>query len=453
MEIKKAKATSLYMLFLKYLAAFFFFTMLLIAINFVAFNIALNSGFILSANYAEQVIQQMKEQIAESETFDDSLVPFPCNYVLIDENGTIISTDMSQKEAKMAQEALMKSGPYSKKQYLSIQREDSSCIISYDLYAHFSSPFLHKWLPNPEILEWILFFTEFLAIAVMIALAFGRKLKAELVPIIVATDAIKRQELHWEAKPTKIREFNVVLDSIESMSAALESSLKQQWDMEQNRKMQMAAITHDIKTPLTIIKGNTELLLESEQVVEDKELLEYIRTSSDKVERYLGMLMAATRAENEDDFHPGNFSIRECVREIEMQAKAHCMAQKISLVTQMETIADDFFGDRELIVRAVSNILDNAIEHTPGNGKIKLEVIGKKDTLSFGVTDTGNGFSQNSLKSATQQFYTEHGERSGKHYGLGLFIAKSVAQKHKGELLLANRQGGCGAEVTLILRM
>lgn len=401
MEIKKAKATSLYMLFLKYLAAFFFFTMLLIAINFVAFNIALNSGFILPANYAEQVIQQMKEQIAESETFDDSLVPFPCNYVLIDENGTIISTDMSQKEAKMAQEALMKSGPYSKKQYLSIQREDSSCIISYDLYAHFSSPFLHKWLPNPEILEWILFFTEFLAIAVMIALAFGRKLKAELVPIIVATDAIKRQELHWEAKPTKIREFNVVLDSIESMSAALESSLKQQWDMEQNRKM----------------------------------------------------LMAATRAENEDDFHPGNFSIRECVREIEMQAKAHCMAQKISLVTQMETIADDFFGDRELIVRAVSNILDNAIEHTPVNGKIKLEIIGKKDSLSFGVTDTGNGFSQNSLKSATQQFYTEHGERSGKHYGLGLFIAKSVAQKHKGELLLANRQGGCGAEVTLILRM
>ena len=69
--------------------------------------------------------------------------------------------------------------------------------------------------------------------------------------------------------------------------------------------------------------------------------------------------------------------------------------------------------------------------------------------LRFTITDSGKGFSFASLKNATQQFYTEQEERSGKHYGMGLFIAESVAKKHGGNLIIANKEEGCGAVVTL----
>lgn len=108
-----------------------------------------------------------------------------------------------------------------------------------------------------------------------------------------------------------------------------------------------------------------------------------------------------------------------------------------------------FYGDRELIVRAVSNILDNAVEHSPVQGTIELFVEGCGSRLVFRVTDSGTGFSDNALKYAAQQFYTECGERSGKHYGLGLFIADRAAHQHGGSLQIANRQEGNGAVVTL----
>lgn len=452
MAIKEKKAIGLYWLFLRYLAAFFLFSVVLFFALILLLNIGINSGFILPANYGEQAVKQVEEQIAESEEFDESQIPFPCTYVLLDDNRNVLSSNMAENKIEKAQEALGNSATYSNERYLVIQREDSVCIVSYDFYPHFSSAVLHRLFPNPELLGLILFFTGFLAIAVMIAVSFGRKLRTELVPIMEATDAIKRQNLHFDVNATRIREFNTVLDSIKDMSVALEDSLKQQWSLEQHRKMQISAITHDIKTPLTIIKGNTELLQESEIASEDKELLEYIHTSSDKIEKYLSLLMAAAKAEKEDDFKPKIFSVDACMKELETQAKAHCKAKNITLMTEKEALPEVFFGDRELIIRAVSNILDNAVEYTSKEGSIEFAVSGAGNQLTFSVTDSGKGFSQDSLRFATQEFYTEQKERSGKHYGLGLFIAKSVAQKHNGELLLANKSEGHGAVVTLIIR-
>lgn len=447
----EVKDTGLYKLFLRYLAAFFFITIIWFVILVAIFGVGLWSGFILPANYSEWAIEQMEEKIAQSEEFDEVLIPYPCTYVLVDRDGNILSSNMTEKESENVQEAVKNTNVYSKEQYLVIERKDSFCIVNYDMYVHFASPVLNKWIQYPELLAIILFFIGFLAIAVMIAVSFGRKLKKELVPIIEAADSIRKQELQLYFKATRIREFNTVLNSIKDMKEALEEALKRQWSMEQHRKMQISAITHDIKTPLTIIKGNTELLQESEISPENRELLQYINMSSDKIEKYLELLMEAARTENNDEFKKENFSVDECISEIEMQAKAHCKAKNITLITKKETLPELFFGDMELIIRAVSNILDNAVEYTPEQGEIEFIITGNEDKMTFTVIDSGKGFSEKNLNCATEQFYTECEERSGHHYGLGLFIAKSVAQKHNGELLIENRQDGSGAVVTLVV--
>ncbi len=452
MAIKKKKAIGLYRLFLKYLAFFCFSIILLIFTLYMILIIGINSGFILPANYAEQTVRQISEQIADMEEFDETVIPFPCKYVLFDKNTKVLSSNMNQNEIAKAQEVWKNSAVYTNSWYTIIHRNDSVCIVSYDMYPHFSSPVLHKIIPNPEWCGIILFFIGFFTMAVVIAFAFGQKLRKELEPIMEATEAIKRQDLHFDVNATKIREFNTVLESIQDMSVALEDSLKHQWRMEKNRKMQISAITHDIKTPLTIIKGNTELLQESELSSEDKELLEYIHTGSDKIEKYLGLLMSAAKAEKDNEIKPQNFSVFTCIEELEMQTKAQCKAKNITLIAKKEALPEVFLGDKEIIVRAVSNILDNAVEYTPEQGEIEFKIGGNTEQLTFTVVDNGNGFSQDSLRFATQELYTERKERSGNHYGLGLFIAKSVAEKHNGELLLANKADGHGAVVTLVIR-
>ncbi len=451
MEIKKKKTVSLYMLFLKYLAAFFLWTLLLFASLVVVFGICLWSGFILPANYGEWAVEQLEAQISENEIFDEEIIPFTCTYVLLNNKGNIISTDMTLEEALRAKEGNMSYGVYSKY----IKCRDSVCIICYDMCAHFSSPVLHRWFPNPEIFVAIVFIIGFFLIAVVIAISFGKRLTKELEPIIEAANAIKNQQLqqNFNIRATKINEFNTVLDSIQDLSVALKASLKEQWNLEQHRKMQLSAITHDIKTPLTIIRGNTELLLETDISQENIELLQYIYKSSDRVERYLELLMETAKAENNQLFNPKSFLVSECVDEIKEQAKAGCTRKNILFISDVSIEPENavFCGDRELIIRAVSNIIDNAIEHTPLNEQLEFKVITNTKKLIFKVSDNGNGFSKNSLTYATKQFYTECEARAGKHYGLGLYIADSVAEKHSGKLLIENKKEGCGAEVTLII--
>lgn len=452
MAIKQQKATGLYWLFLKYLAIFCFSTVLLILTLYAILLIGISSGFILPANYAEQSVRQIREQIADMEEFDETIIPFPCKYVLFDENTNVLAGNMNQQEIEKAQEVMTNSAFYTNEWYTIIHRKDSVCIISNDMYPHFSSPFLHKLLPNPQWCGIVLFFAGFFMIAMRIAYVFGRKLKKELEPIMEATEAIRKQELHFDIHATRIREFNTVLDSIQDMSKALEDSLKQQWKLEQNRKMQISAITHDIKTPLTIIRGNAELLQESSFSTENTELLEYIQTSSDKIESYLSLLIDATKAENGSEIKAEHFVVSTCIYELELLAKSHCKVKNINLTIQKDTIPESFYGDKELIFRAVSNILANAIEYTPELGEIEFLISGNSNQLAFTVADSGTGFTEDSLRQATQEFYTERKERSGKHYGLGLFIAKTVASKHNGGLLLANKEEGHGAVVTLIVK-
>lgn len=448
------KTISLYRLFLRYLAAFCLATVLLVGVLAVCVSVGFQRGIVLPANHAERAVAEARDRIARSEPFDRALIPFPCTYILMDENGTVVESDMTPGEIARARKRLGALVSSTSHRYALIQREDSVCIVCYDLYAHFASPVLHRWIPNPEVMILVLFLALFLLDASVTAVCFGRRLRRELEPIVRTVEQIAERELDLDldGMTTGILELNTVLSSIQDMGAALEQSLKAQWEAEQNRRVQTSAVAHDIKIPLTIVRGNAELLLEEEIYGGDSEggkLLEGIRDSAGRIEKYIGLLSDAARAECAELTVAGNFSVEACVREIEQQAVSLCRPKEIGLTVRKEGLPETFYGDRELIIRAVSNILDNAAEYTPGQGAVGLFIGGGDGQLVFRVTDSGKGFSDTSLKYAVRQFYTECEARSGKHYGLGLFIADMAAKRHGGTLVAANRPDGNGAVVTL----
>lgn len=452
MEVKKASTLS--MLFLRYLMGFCLLLLLLVFAVLTGFYYALNTGVLLTANHAERALQNSESELAVSQPFDASQVPYPCTYALFDDKNMLVQTDMSEKAITNLKDALAAKEEIPQNKYRRILRADGSVlVVEYDIMVHFADPELHKMIPNPELAELIFLFLCFLLFAVLIALKFSKRLKIELAPLTKATDAIRQKNLDFEIFPTHIRELNTVLQSIEDLKAALSASLKEQWNMEQSKNFQLSAIAHDLKTPLTVIKGNTELLLESSEQAEDKELLQYIGSSADKIENYTRLLISVASLSEDTENTNQLFSFSELVDELKKQGMALCKTKNIIFEMQEKGLPTDFLGYRFLISSAVINLINNAVEHSQEGSLITLEIIGGAEgSLSFTVADRGCGFSAEALKNADKQFYTEQAARSGEHYGLGLYIAKITAEKHGGRLIIANRKDGPGASVTLELR-
>lgn len=96
------------------------------------------------------------------------------------------------------------------------------------------------------------------------------------------------------------------------------------------------------------------------------------------------------------------------------------------------------------------NVISNAVDYSPNNGKIYFEIKSMDNKISFIITDCGKGFSRENIKSATKQFYMGDCSRASKsHYGIGLYITQSFVKLHGGTLQVANSTVTGGAEVTI----
>ena len=96
------------------------------------------------------------------------------------------------------------------------------------------------------------------------------------------------------------------------------------------------------------------------------------------------------------------------------------------------------------------NVVNNALDYSQQDSSISISITGGKGNLQILVTDAGPGFSQEDLLHAEEQFYmADHRRSSNLHFGMGLFITKSIVQQHCGQLILSNSEKTGGAQVTM----
>lgn len=137
---------------------------------------------------------------------------------------------------------------------------------------------------------------------------------------------------------------------------------------------------------------------------------------------------------------------------VEQQMKALSLEKNLEVSVEMVRLPTSIMIEEELFYRALLNVIVNAVEHTPNNGKVTLFVQGKEDVIHFTVKDSGTGFSSKDLIEATKQFYREDQSRNTtNHHGMGLYIAESIIKKHDGVLTLANDSITGGGKVTVTL--
>lgn len=447
MEIRKKSTISIYRLFLEHLIGLSVAIIVLIMVLIIMASISFQSGFVLQANYTDEKLNQLEGTLIKN--FDKNSLPPYCSYVVIDVNGEIINSNMTEKDIKKTKSYLLNGNKSYYDFYKEISQDNGNIIIiKYDMLAHFSNPILHKMIPYPELFIFIVLFGFIILFAVITASKFTKKLKQNLNSIITATEKIENQDLNFDITPTKILEFNSVLDAIDKLKVALSSSLKEQWDKEQQKKSQLSALAHDIKTPLTVIKGNAELLAESDSSKEDKELISFIQASSDTIGKYLELLMSVV---NNNSIHIDKnvVFLRDFLYDVCTEAVPLCKTKNIEFKLNNNVKCDTIYADSELLKRAIINIVDNSIRYSVTNSQIYFTVSENESYITFDIADFGKGFSEESLNKATQEFFTEDTSRTNQHYGLGLSFAKAIADMHNGTLEIKNQIDIKGAIVSI----
>ncbi|WP_415064111.1 ATP-binding protein [Bdellovibrio sp.] len=233
---------------------------------------------------------------------------------------------------------------------------------------------------------------------------------------------------------------NKMLDKIEG----LVSGLKEAFDH----------LAHDIRTPVTRLRGRAELALQNEGDVETyREALQSCYENSDKILNFLQLLTDITEAENRSKkLKLEKKYISDLVREI-MSLYEMAFEEKDIRVIQKLDSHDWALVDARLISRVIANLLDNAHKYTPSGGEVTIETINQTENVILRVTDTGPGISPDEQAMIWQKLYRSDKSRSEYGMGLGLTFVKAVVEAHDGKVSVRSPiKEGHGTEFEVLLQ-
>ena len=441
----KRKLTSLRSVLLRYLLLCGGGCALILVLWWVIFMQLINIGFLLPAVASAQACADARETVAAvtAETFDSNQISDLCRWAVV-QNDTVLQTNMDDRHLKIALNAFHGGSGNPGYQYDVKMADGSFCLLQYDYATPYADPALRDTLPDFQTCYILL-----LAVLILVWLGWQthctvRTFAAETARLNAAVDAIAARQLEQiDTDGVRIREFSATLQALQTMGRELTDSLQSQWRMEQQRAEQIAALAHDLKTPLTVIQGNADLLAEDALSADQQTQVEAILRGTDRAQQYLAALRTACAPPATRE----TFSSHTLVSALAETARALCAPAGVQLILNEQWQGTLCAAQCDLL-RAAENLLDNAVRYTPRGGTVTLLVTKEKQDFILRVTDTGPGFTAEALAKAGELLYTEAARSDTAHQGFGLYFARRVALSHSGTLRLSNTPGGC-AELRL----
>lgn len=277
---------------------------------------------------------------------------------------------------------------------------------------------------------------------------FSEKINYPLQLLVEASREIKDKNLDFEIEYHSDNELGKLCEAFSDMQLELKKSLSAQWKMEQERSEMVASLAHDLKSPLSIIMGYTDALIEDNSNANDelKEFLTIIRDNTEKstnLVRQMQYISDLERQSSEVCFTPVNLEnfLQKKVNEYALQA----IKKRIHLTWKIQSeVPFEIQIDTDKLTRIFDNIISNSLQYTPNEGHIDIDVKADDERIFYKISDTGCGFSPKDLKMATERFYRgdEARQSEGNHSGLGLFIVKQLVEQLGGTLQIENGKSG-----------
>lgn len=275
-----------------------------------------------------------------------------------------------------------------------------------------------------------------------------RKILSSVENIAITTRNINLKSLSGRVGIANLEtEMEYLAKSINIMLERLEQSFEY-------IKEFSSSIGHELKTPLAIIKGESEVALRKDRPIEDyrRALSVNIEEANRMIRIVEDLVFLAKLDYNPDNIGKEVFDFIPFFADIQKRVQILVTQKQIKLITMIPEISITLEGNQLHLSRLFFNLIQNAIKFTPSGGEISLAIHLEGNVLKISISDTGSGISEEDLPKIFQRFF--HKDKtpleSSDGIGLGLSIAKSIAKFHSGDIEVKNKLGG-GTTFTVIL--
>ncbi len=275
-----------------------------------------------------------------------------------------------------------------------------------------------------------------------IALFYRSKLKKPLLLLREASEKISHSNLDFSLNYESKDEMGRLCQSFETMRSMLAANFSEMWRQIEDRKQLNAAFAHDLRTPLTVLKGYNEML----QTSPEPSTRETAITMEKHIKRLEQYVSSMSRLRRLEDMQPEykRISRDELLNSLKGTGEMECRAHGKKFSFHDRTFSESWQMDGGFLSQVCSNLAANAACYAAS--EVALSVKEESGGLCLEATDDGPGFSKESLRQAATPYYT--GDRdSGEHFGLGLYICRMLCEHHGGYLKIENLPTGAKVKV------
>lgn len=263
---------------------------------------------------------------------------------------------------------------------------------------------------------------------------FGRPLEQ----LFNAINAVEEGHLSVRVSEKKSDMFSDLFKRFNKMVGELERA-------EQQRRNLTADIAHELRTPLHIIQGNLEGIADGVY----QPTPEHINATLDETHlltRLVNDLQTLSLAETGQlPLHPARFLLADLIQDLTSSFSSQAASQGIDLKTNLSNPHQELTADYDRLNQVLSNLISNALRHTPEGGRISIETgsaSGKERSVRITIRDTGAGIASEDLPFIFDRFWRADRSRSDRiHSGLGLAIAKQLIHAHNGTIDVQSEVG------------
>ena len=249
----------------------------------------------------------------------------------------------------------------------------------------------------------------------------------------------KEGDLNARIENPEETDISVFANTFNEMANTINNNLEEIKNVDVLRRQLIANVSHDLRTPLAILKGYAETLQEKNESLSKEEIERYlnvISSNSDKLTKLVEQLFEYSKLEAKQ-IEPimEQFSITDLC--LDLVSKYQLLARNKNISLSLDVFENKnilVYADISLIERALQNLIDNALKFTPDSGSIILGLEETKHFCRVSVNDSGTGISPEAQKTIFERFKHSTEDYNKNGAGLGLAIVKKIVELHNSKI-------------------
>ena len=275
------------------------------------------------------------------------------------------------------------------------------------------------------------------------AVYYRKKLREPITQLQNGVERIQEDNLDFHIEYDGDDELGRLCCSMEKMRRELRQKHKALWESLEQRKLLNASVSHDLRTPITVLKGYLDYLeknIPQDKLTEDMLLdtVSSMQGAVNRLELYVESVRDIEKIEN-IEIEKRSENVKLLLNELRSNVRQ--LAGNKEIIISNDITVDKIQIDKGVFFRILENLLQNALRYA--EKQVSINLSHKKDFLILTVKDDGKGFSAVDLEKATTVFYSNDKEKQ--HFGIGLSVCKILCEKHGGLLYVGNQKekGAC----------